>query len=277
MSDSPHVTVNIGPLIHFAEQVRGALDRGDGPLGEVVMKKWPALMRAFWKERFDRLSQGGGGEWPPLARSTILARRTGKGKGKKVAELKRGVKGGHEFLVATGEMVAVKTHRQLIRYHRDKAVQNEQIRNQLEAKLTMLKAGSKAHTATLRQIERHAVKTRKNNIAGLKAKQSAIKAELGEAGSGISILRDTGTLFNALYPTLHPGAIEEKIPGGVRCGFGGNEPHPGRGAVTIFQLAEIHQLGLGHVPARPIIVDPDSSTLSQMVAVAQKAIDDLAR
>ena len=87
-----------------------------------------------------------------------------------------------------------------------------------------------------------------------------------------TILRDTGTLFAALNPVLSPGAKEELSEFGITVGFGGSERHPG-GGITIKQLAEVHQSGLGRVPKREIIVKPDSQTISTMAAIMEKAVD----
>lgn len=90
-----------------------------------------------------------------------------------------------------------------------------------------------------------------------------------------SILRDTNTMFRALNPTFQgqPGALQQHIPYGIEVGFGGNAMHPStQGKITVAELARIHHLGLGHVPARTIIVDPSAQVVAGMVKDAERAV-----
>ncbi len=90
----------------------------------------------------------------------------------------------------------------------------------------------------------------------------------------VSILRDTGTLFGALHPqfTHKPGQLQQDIPMGVRVGYGGPAKHPG-GKASIADIAHFHQVGnLPHLPARPIIVDPDQHTVNQMARDMERAL-----
>jgi hypothetical protein len=74
----------------------------------------------------------------------------------------------------------------------------------------------------------------------------------------VAILRDTGTLFNALTIDM-PGNLTKRIKGGVRVGFGGPDPHP-NGPFTIAQIAEVHNEGRSgdRPPKRQIIVEPEA-------------------
>lgn len=108
------------------------------------------------------------------------------------------------------------------------------------------------------------------NWAPLKA--STKKARRGKGGL-VAILRDTGTLFGAL--TIgSPGNVGKNIPNGYEFGFGGGGSHP-EGRMTIVRLAEIHQKGARsrNIPARPIIVQPDSPTNRGMLIDVKKAFN----
>lgn len=47
---------------------------GQGPVRS-AMRQWAQRYLGFAQERFDELSRGGGGAWPPLSAATIKARR----------------------------------------------------------------------------------------------------------------------------------------------------------------------------------------------------------
>lgn len=74
------VNVRLRGLVKFRqvmqEDLRGS---GGGPI-RACLKQWAARYRAFAQERFAIFSRGGG-DWAPLAPSTIKGRRKGKGKG----------------------------------------------------------------------------------------------------------------------------------------------------------------------------------------------------
>jgi hypothetical protein len=93
-----------------------------------------------------------------------------------------------------------------------------------------------------------------------------------------SILRDTGTLFNALTPefTRKPGQLQEDIPFGVRVGYGGPSKHP-KAKASIADVAHFHQIGAGHLPARKIIVEPNDATIKRMESDMERAIQKMAK
>jgi len=95
------------------------------------------------------------------------------------------------------------------------------------------------------------------------------------------ILRATDLMFQAFSITFgrKPGRIAEDIPFGVRVGFGPGMqyPHTSNPSVTIAQLAMWHQTGEGRLPARKIIVGPDTETRAQMRATMQEAMLEVAR
>lgn len=88
----------------------------------------------------------------------------------------------------------------------------------------------------------------------------------------VSILRDKGIMFAALDPVFRnkPGQLQDDIPFGIRVGFGGAAPH-GDDKITVAYLALIHDQGLGHVPARVIVVAPDSATQRGMASDMERA------
>lgn len=94
------------------------------------------------------------------------------------------------------------------------------------------------------------------------------------------ILRATDQMFQAFAPELarKPGRVTQDVPFGVRVGFGGGMRYPHSTAkMSIAQLAMIHQLGLGNVPVRKIIVPPDAATRAKMRDVMQAACLRVAR
>lgn len=87
-----------------------------------------------------------------------------------------------------------------------------------------------------------------------------------------SILRDTNTLFAALSPAFSgaPGALQQKIPFGIRVGFGGPGGHPGGPSVT--EIARWHHEGAGFLPVREIIVTPPQRVVTAMRVDAERAV-----
>jgi hypothetical protein len=94
-----------------------------------------------------------------------------------------------------------------------------------------------------------------------------------------AILRDTGTLLNAVDPTFSgkPGQLQQDIPFGIRVGYGGPGRHP-KGKATIADIAAFHQEGAGHLPARKIIVAPSpaSDVVNQMAEDMNRALKAIA-
>lgn len=81
-----------------------------------------------------------------------------------------------------------------------------------------------------------------------------------------SILIDKGLLFAALAPTAGTGqgALEQVTTKGIRLGYGGPMKHGDSGEVTLADIASFHQMGVGHLPKRVIIAEPDNVTLALM-------------
>lgn len=109
-------------------------------------------------------------------------------------------------------------------------------------------------------------------------KRGRRKARRGAKGTrSFGILRDTGTLFNALTPVFSakPGQLQKDIPFGVRVGYGGASRHPTAKA-SVHDLAVFHQTGAGVLQKREIIVQPDSRTVSLMAEDMDRAIGRMA-
>lgn len=101
-------------------------------------------------------------------------------------------------------------------------------------------------------------------------------AAVDAAAGSVAILRNTGTLFNALNPGA-PGSEFKDIDGGVRVGFGGPAKHPG-GRASIADVARFHHRGIntrsGKV-SRRIIVEPDQQTVNAMGQDMTRALVEL--
>ncbi|MBI5724603.1 MAG: hypothetical protein HZA50_11630 [Planctomycetes bacterium] len=81
-------------------------------------------------------------------------------------------------------------------------------------------------------------------------------------GGGKGVLRDTGTLFNALTSGM-PGNLVQRIKNGVRVGIAGPDAHPG-GKASIADIAAFHNFGGGRLLRRQIIAQPDQQTQDGM-------------
>ena len=90
------------------------------------------------------------------------------------------------------------------------------------------------------------------------------------------ILRDTHTLMKSLSPVFRnlPGQYQRLVGKSIEVGIRGGK-HP-KAKITVGELAEIHQLGLG-VRVRKIVVQPDAATRSLLVADLKKTIKSYVR
>jgi hypothetical protein len=104
---------------------------------------------------------------------------------------------------------------------------------------------------------------------------AAYKRAKASGGGQVSTLLDTGVLVATLDPVFsgpQAGQVQYSLTdGGLAVGIGGGaQKH--KGSITVGALAEIHHRGLGHVPARPILVDPDDSTKNTMARALEIGI-----
>ena len=103
--------------------------------------------------------------------------------------------------------------------------------------------------------------------------KKALGAAIATGGGQVSILRDTGVLFNTLSPEFigAPGQHQKTIPYGIEVGFGGSAKHP-KGGVTIADIASYHQEGKGPLPKREILVDPPPRVVEKMADDMERAL-----
>lgn len=69
------VRVDMTPFLKFRDKIVS-----NAGFVKIALKQWAAIYRGFVQERFDKFSKGGG-NWKPLAPSTIAGRRKGGGVG----------------------------------------------------------------------------------------------------------------------------------------------------------------------------------------------------
>lgn len=74
------MAIEVKVQIEGLKRLRKQVDRNPA-LGKAIADAWSTIYRAFTRQRFHKLSRGGGGEWPPLSAATLRARRKGSGQG----------------------------------------------------------------------------------------------------------------------------------------------------------------------------------------------------
>ena len=241
------ITVEIkGPIDHAA-RFRKALQQafsGNTPQFDVFSKRVLAMYSGYVMRRFDIFSRGGG-DWKPLAPSTIYRRAHAtveRAKKEADASLRRG----HD---AKGKPFGGAEH--------DAAIKRSRAR---------------AHQFLNRVLGLPAQSTR-----GIRIGPAKIPHGLNTAGT-VSILRDTGTLFNALTIN-NPANIQRKRGPVFEFGIGGSMTHP-NGKATVGRIASYHQNG-GAIPNRPpqrriLVSPPTSDTIwAEWDRAAQRLVSDL--
>ncbi|MBQ2622296.1 MAG: hypothetical protein IJF84_13235 [Thermoguttaceae bacterium] len=119
--------------------------------------------------------------------------------------------------------------------------------------------------------------------------ENAEQVSISKHFSSQSILIDTGALRMAINPTGHnAGGLEEIKSEGLgfkttlSVGWGGEDKHPPREGstvnphITIGELAVIHHFGNSNLPARPLLVQPDTPTVAGLTTIAEKEIYEFA-
>lgn len=91
-------------------------------------------------------------------------------------------------------------------------------------------------------------------------------------GQHLPILYDTTTLYAGLFERGAEGHFVEFEADGVREGVAGGT-HPNT-TLTVGALAEVHDRGLGHVPKRPVMSEPDGSTTTVVVGHLATGVND---
>ena len=112
-------------------------------------------------------------------------------------------------------------------------------------------------------------------------KANAEQVSIAEHFERTGILVDTGHLEKALNPKMVGGMTEtysaDSKEATVKIAFAGRL-HEGagksKGQLTIAKLASIHHFGAPsrHIPARPILVEPDANVRKQMEVLIEKEI-----
>lgn len=243
----PQIVVELkGPVDH-AGRFKKALQQafsGNTPAFDQFSKRVLAMYSGYVMRRFDVYSRGGG-DWKPLAPSTIY-RRAHKTVERAKQEADANLRRGHD---SKGKPYGGAEH--------DAAIK---------------RARGRAHQFLNRVLGLPAKQTR-----GIRIGPSKIPKGLNTGGS-VSILRDTGTLFNALSISSPANIMRRKGPV-FEFGIGGNMTHP-KGNLTLGRLASYHQNG-GAIPNRPpqrrILVSPPTSdqVWREWDRAASKLVSDL--
>lgn len=118
-------------------------------------------------------------------------------------------------------------------------------------------------------IRRDFVKQSRGGMRWPKLSPATIKARK-KKGKGAMILRDTGTLLNALTIGA-PGNHFSLEKNGCTIGFGGSTSHP-EGKASIADIARFHDEGTNKLPRRQILINPDQATVDGMGIDVKTAI-----
>ncbi len=274
------VYVPISKLQKYADSIRKGLQGGGGAMRKAVIQ-WAAIYRGFAKERFVKLSRGGGGgDWKPLKPSTIARRRKGQAK----------------TIITKTESKTNRTPGQKSpgpRTSKRKKAISKGVRSIIQGARGLGKGaaklgrGRRSRRSGLRASRKGLAKIARGTLMIVLSARSARRKGSKKTGSkkgtnrktiaqgAVSILWDTGTLIGALDPqaSIAPGSLTEFIPFGVRVGYGGTAKHPSTKGTIAF-IAAVHQHGSGNIPARPIIVPPDEKTTGLIVKVTERALSE---
>jgi hypothetical protein len=236
------VQVDLKPLQRFNSAVQEgfANPNASGNPVRTAIKQWSARYRGFVRDRFDRYSKGGG-DWPPLALGTTRGRRDVRKRAIRLRKLKKELRSLTGKKGSSGWAAKMKKKRDQI----DKVIQGNK---------------NRTRTSTARD-------TRRGGI---------IVSAGGELMATVTILRDTGMLFNALDPNVEgrPGALSRDVPFGIEVGYGGPGRYPG-GGPSISDIASFHNEGGGRLPKREIIVAPSEQVIEAMEKDMDRAIAQL--
>lgn len=116
---------------------------------------------------------------------------------------------------------------------------------------------------------------RHGGAGGFKRGKKAYEAAVAGGGGQISILRDTGLLFNTLDPKLkQPGLYEMPGLNKITIGFSDGIKHTG-GSASIADIANYHQSGGKYLPKREILVEPDQDTCDGMSSDVSRYLETL--
>lgn len=227
-------------------------DPKQGPARD-AFRRWAFIYRSWAQERFRTYSRGGG-DWRPLALSTIMGRRMGRAGAQRTL--------GARFLEKFG------------RRHQGSGIESYHLA-QWSAKIHRFRANTRESRRVLDPIRAkinaavtHKEQSRwRNRAACYMAKGVIRKRDVAQARQllgDVSILYDRGLLFVALNPSgAAPGGFAEFLENGIEVGYGGPGSH-GLGRATIADIAAFHDQGMGRNPKRTIIAEPPDYVVEQM-------------
>lgn len=129
--------------------------------------------------------------------------------------------------------------------------------------LNRLRKMLKGREAAIEEEEGLDKLSRKRRLAAVKGVRTKMKNRMakGDRLSGIfPILRDTNTLYNTLVSAANDGgeSAMQWIDGGARVAPTGLGAY--KSGIEVGQVAFFHQTGTERMPARKIVVPPDSTT-----------------
>lgn len=252
--------------------VRSALKSGleaesmTGAAGK-MKTRWLKRYEGSTRRHFVANSTGSGGDWPPLAKETLLGRRTVHG-GKTILVRQK------VAMVREAQMRVMTSHQDLLKAqsheHRLRRRAGGTGAKGASARARARQALPKANAGVVAALDRHQKARAKysairegNAGASSLYRDTAHGGELGGfSGIRVGILRDTDTLFKALVVDAQ-GNVSSPIRNGVRYGFA--DVAHNADDVTIAQIAAWHQAGAGHLPQRRILVGPDQECRRGMV------------
>ena len=223
---SVELTGDVDHIRRYREYMQRAVKGGDTAAFDGFGLKVLAMYAAFAQRRFDIFSRGGG-DWQPLAPSTIYRRAR-----------------------ATVERAKKEAKANLARGFTTDKKGNHKIYSNREYNAAMGRA-----EVRVKQFFRKAY-----GYAPSHGQGALQRATHTPASGSVSILRDTGTLFRTLS-VGNPANVMRKRGATFEYGIGGPEMHPDS-KLSVGRIAAYHQAG-GTIPNRPpqrkILVTPPTS------------------
>lgn len=215
-----------------------AMQSGNAPQPVVDMfNQWGKRVEAFTRKRFEVFSRGGG-DWPPLALSTIQQRRGGK------------TKKGEFKVTTTGEVMKVRRKVKRGKFG-EKIVTKE-----------LVKAGKNDLFSSV------ARDTKRGGMLVAAGKNVNILRDTGILFKALTI-GAPGSTFEVIPGGIRYGVAGQQRHAGLVATIAGKAASTKN--VTIGDIAAFHQFGAGRLPKREIIVVPDQRVLDNMAGDAARA------
>jgi hypothetical protein len=230
---SVELTGDVDHIRRYREYMQRAVKGGDTAAFDGFGLKVLAMYAAFAQRRFDIFSRGGG-DWQPLAPSTIYRRAR-----------------------ATVERAKKEADANLARGYSERIEKENGVKYKVRRVF-----GSKQHARAMARAENRVKQffRKAYGYAPSHGQGALQRATQIPAHGSVSILRDTGTLFRALS-VGNPANVMRKRGATFEYGIGGPEMHPDS-KLSVGRIAAYHQAG-GTIPNRPpqrkILVTPPTS------------------